>query len=158
MKVTSGYSGLQISLHWLVAAGVIFNYIVSDGMGKALHQRLEGQDVTVGIANLHVWVGMAVLVLALTRIVVKLTRGGPPNEPGLQGKAAAAVHGLLYLLMLAVPAAGMAAWFGGAEGAGDPHGFLANVLIALAGLHALAGLYHHYIVKDGILMRMFRPS
>ena len=158
MKVTKGYSGAQIALHWLIAGGVIFNYIVSDGMGRALRQHLAGQEITVDIAGLHVWVGMAVLALVALRIVLRLVRGGPKPEAGLMGKAASAMHGFLYLLMLAVPAAGAAAWFGGQAAAGDPHALLANVLIAMAGLHALAALFHHYVMKDGVLRRMLRPA
>ena len=158
MKVTSGYSGAQIALHWLIAGGVLFNYIVSSGMGRALHQRLEGAAVTVPIAGLHVWVGVAVLALAALRIVLRLTRGGPAAEPGTMGKAASAVHGLLYLLLLAVPVSGAVAWFGGVEDAGDPHELMVNLLILLAGAHALAALFHHYVMKDGVLKRMLRPA
>lgn len=156
MKVTSGYSGAQIALHWLIAGGVLFNYIVSSGMGRALRQRLEAGEVPVG--GPHVWVGAAVMVLMVLRIALRLLRGGPAPEPGVMGKAALAVHGLLYLLMLAVPASGAVAWFGGVRAAGDPHGMLANLLILLAGVHALAALFHHYVMKDGVLKRMLRPA
>jgi cytochrome b561 len=33
MKTSQGYTMLQIGLHWLIAAGVVFNYIFSDGSG-----------------------------------------------------------------------------------------------------------------------------
>ena len=158
MKTTTGYSGAQIALHWLIAGGVLFNYIVSSGMGRALHQRLEGTEISVPIAGLHVWAGMAVLLLVALRIGLRLMRGGPAAEPGAMGKAASAVHGLLYLLMLAVPVSGAVAWFGGVEAAADPHGMLASLLIALAGVHALAALFHHYVMKDGVLRRMLRPA
>ena len=158
MTVRKGYNGAQIALHWLVALGVVFNYVVSEGMGKALDQKLEGQEITVGIAPLHVWVGVAVLVLAALRIVLRLTRGGPPAEPGPRGKAASALHGILYLLMVAVPIGGGLAWFGGIEAVGDIHALFANVLIILAGAHALIGLAHHYLLKDDILRRMMRPE
>lgn len=158
MKRTSGYSGAQIALHWLIALGVVFNYFVSSGMGRALRQHISGEAVTVDIANLHVWIGVAVLVLAALRIVLRLTRGGPAPVPGALGKVGAAVHGILYLLMLAVPAAGALAWFGGVNAAGDAHGLLANLLIIMAGLHAVAGLFHHYALKDGLILRMLRPS
>ncbi len=158
MKVTTGYSSAQIGLHWLIAGGVLFNYIVSDGMGRALRQNLAGQEITVDIAGLHVWAGVAVLALVGLRIMLRLVRGGPRQEPGAMGKAASAAHGILYILMLAVPAAGAVAWFGGQSAAGEPHELLANILIAMAGLHALAALFHHYVMKDGTLRRMLRPA
>jgi cytochrome b561 len=36
----------------------------------------------------------------------------------------------------------------------DIHGYLAYVLFAIAGLHALAALWHRYILDDGVLGRM----
>jgi cytochrome b561 len=37
---------------------------------------------------------------------------------------------------------------------GDVHGFLGDALIWLAGLHAVAALYHHVFLKDGVLRSM----
>ena len=34
------------------------------------------------------------------------------------------------------------------------HALAANLLILLAGLHAAAGLLHHYLLKDTVLQRM----
>jgi cytochrome b561 len=34
------------------------------------------------------------------------------------------------------------------------HGLAANLLLALAGLHAAAALFHHYIIRDSVLARM----
>ena len=66
MKQRIGYSGAQIALHWTIAVLILFNYIYSDGMGRALHARLDGTPATdLGInPSVHVWVGVAVLVLS----------------------------------------------------------------------------------------------
>ena len=37
---------------------------------------------------------------------------------------------------------------------GHLHGTLADLVVALAGLHALAALAHHFVLGDGILLRM----
>ena len=37
----------------------------------------------------------------------------------------------------------------------DIHGYLAYGLFALAGIHALAALWHQFVVHDGILRRMW---
>lgn len=158
MAIRQGYNAAQIALHWLIALGVIVNYVFSEGMGKALHQRIEGQEVTVGIAPLHVWLGVAILGLAALRILLRVLRGGPAQEPGPRGKVASALHGMLYLLMLGVPVGGGLAWFGGLEVLAEPHALFANILIILAGLHAVIGLAHHYVLKDDILRRMMRPE
>jgi cytochrome b561 len=158
MKTTTGYSAVQIALHWLIALGIVFNYFVSEGMGRALHQSLAGEPVTVALAPLHVWIGVAVFVLAVIRIALRLMRGGPPAPAGVMGKLAQAGHGLLYLLILLMPAAGMVAWFGGQEVAGGPHQLMANLLLILAAGHALVALVHQVVLKDGTLRRMVRPA
>jgi len=37
----------------------------------------------------------------------------------------------------------------------DLHGYLAYALFALAGIHALAALWHHFIRRDAVLKRMW---
>ena len=42
---------------------------------------------------------------------------------------------------------------------GDLHGLCANAVLILAACHACAGLFHHYVWKDGVLQRMLpRPG
>jgi superoxide oxidase len=36
----------------------------------------------------------------------------------------------------------------------EVHEWLAYALFAVAGLHALAALYHHFVRRDGVLLRM----
>ncbi len=122
MKQRIGYSGAQIALHWTIAVLILFNYIYSDGMGRALHARLDGTPATdLGInPSVHVWVGVAVLVLSLIRLGLRLGRGVPePGGEGLVQVAAEWGHRLLYLLMILVPVAGMITWFGRVDAAGD---------------------------------------
>jgi cytochrome b561 len=38
---------------------------------------------------------------------------------------------------------------------GDVHQFLGDTLIWLAGLHAAAAIYHHVVLKDGVLVAMW---
>lgn len=160
MSTTTGYSPLQIALHWGVALGVLFNYIVSEGMEDAFDAAVEGEAMAepagFGIPGLHVWVGVAVLALVVIRLLVRMTQGAPETEPGLAGAAAHWGHRALYLLMLAVPALGAISWFGGIDATAEPHALLANVLMVLAGAHALMALYHQYVLKDGLLARMTR--
>jgi cytochrome b561 len=39
---------------------------------------------------------------------------------------------------------------------GDVHGFLGNAIMWIAGLHAAAAIYHHAVLKDGVLVSMLR--
>ena len=161
MAVTRGYNAAQITLHWLVAALVTFNYFYSDGMGRALAARLRGTESTrVAIEPwVHVWVGVAVLALVLLRLVLRWRRGAPaaPGSGFLQ-RAAEWGHRALYLLLVITPVLGALAWFGGVRSLGDPHEVVANLLLIAAGGHAVMALFHHYVLNDGLLRRMLRPE
>ena len=39
----------------------------------------------------------------------------------------------------------------------EVHGWLGDAILWLAGLHALAALYHHYLLRDGVLSSMLPP-
>ena len=41
---------------------------------------------------------------------------------------------------------------------GSLHNNVAWALIIIAGVHALAALFHHYVLRDGILRRMLPGS
>ena len=62
------------------------------------------------------------------------------------------------MLMLLVPAAGMTAWYLGLRDEGEVHEVAANALMLLAIAHALAALFHHYVLRDGSLHRMMRRT
>lgn len=162
MTGRNGYSALQIALHWAIAALILFNYIVSDGMGRALDARLEGGMPPGGLTPvLHVYVGLAVLALVALRVLVRLTQGAPAaHDSGIPALnlGARLAHGALYLLMLAVPVFGALTWYGGIEDAGEAHEVAANLILILAGLHAAAALFHQYVLKDGLLVRMMRAG
>ncbi|MCY1126057.1 cytochrome b/b6 domain-containing protein [Frigidibacter sp. RF13] len=159
MQVKTSYSGAQIALHWLIAVLILANYLLSEEMGDTFDRMLEGEGGgTLGSA-FHVWAGVAVLILSAIRVVVRLRTGAPESAgAGLMDVAARWAHRLLYVLMLLVPGLGAYSWFAGAESTADLHELTANLLMAVAGLHALAALYHQYVLKDGLLMRMLRPN
>lgn len=157
MKTTTGYSTLQIALHWAVALLIGLAFLTSGGAEEAMEVIEEGG--TVGFLP-HAALGMAVFALVLLRIVIRFMRGAPaaPGVPGSwQVKAAEWGHRVLYLLMLAVPLGGMSIWIGGMDN-GDIHGFFATVLVVLAGGHAVVALVHHYVLKDGLLRRMMKAE
>jgi cytochrome b561 len=157
MAERSGYSGLQIGLHWIIAVLIPLAWLSSGGAEEAWDGIEKG--VEPGFVP-HVAFGMAILALVVLRLIVRLRRGVPaaPGSPGsLQVKAADWGHRLIYLLMIAVPLGGMSIWFGGMDN-GEIHGFFANVLMIVVLGHAVMALYHHYVVKDGLIRRMMKAE
>ncbi|MBA4325998.1 MAG: cytochrome b [Rhodobacter sp.] len=157
MKTTTGYSGIQIALHWLIAILIVTAWFTGEGAEEAMELVEEG-----GAAGFvpHVALGLAILVLVVVRVLVRLSRGAPaaPGAPGsLSVLAADWGHRLIYLLMIAVPLGGAAVFFLGLD-LGRLHGQAANLLMLVVLGHALMALYHHYVLKDGLLRRMMRAE
>lgn len=158
MATPSSYSRLQVALHWLVAALVLATWPTGGGMGRALHQKLEG--IYPGFQP-HVWLGIAVFATVMLRLAVRCAEGVPDAPAGSSDPEARARHYghlLLYGLLVAIPLAGVATWFFGATGVAEAHALAGNALIWLAGGHALIALWHHYVRRDGTLARMLRPA
>lgn len=153
------YATIQIALHWGIFLLFALNYIVSDDMGRALRTKLEGGEPDQFAALTHPPVGLAILALTLIRIAVRLRLGAPALPPGkpLLNKLAHLGHGALYLLLLAVPLSGMAAWGAGIREAGDVHELLVTLTVLVIVGHALAALYHQLVLKDGLMDRI-RPA
>lgn len=158
----TGYSPLQIALHWAILLLIAVNYFTGEYMTRAFDGFYEEQaDATSWQSSVHVWFGTAILLLVAVRFVVRLVNGAPPHAEetsGLMILAGKVNHALLYVLLVAVPVLGLLAWFGGLTGLGDYHVLLMNLMLVLAGLHAAAAIFHQYVMKDGLLMRMVRPS
>jgi cytochrome b561 len=159
MPTPNHYSRTQIILHWVIMVLVLFNITASDGV-KAMYDAFEeGTTVSSSDAlfgNLHIYVGISVLALAILRLFLRLRRGAPaaPAGPILQQKAGHYVHIAIYVLLFTLPLSGIAAWFGGIGKAGDAHEVMQNLLLILVGLHVAAALFHQFWLKDNLITRM----
>jgi cytochrome b561 len=166
------YAPVAIFLHWALAALIFGTWFLPHLRGVFPGARLP-------IMDLHRSIGMTIFTLVLLRVVWR-SFNPPPGLPGgtpqVMRWMAYTGHAALYLLMVAVPICGMLlTWAAGhsipvfglftvpspiASSQGlhqtfqDLHGLLANALIWLAAAHAVAGLVHHYVFKDGLLERM----
>ena len=163
------YPRLLMAIHWLTAALIVFAWFSGDWRDAARHHSPEA---------IHGMAGLAVLALFVPRLLVRLFGGTPADPPGTSRAmviAAKAGHGLLYLFIIFLPLMG---WYAGslkgmdlqffgltvpplatmtdgkAGFIGDAHEVGGNVLMVLAGGHALMALYHQYFLRDGTLMRM----
>jgi len=159
----AGYSLPQIGLHWLIVLLVFYQLIFGEDMGAAERVLRRGEPLegaTLLGANLHLWVGIAILVLAAVRLVVRLGYGAPAPVPGLpawQEKLSGALHWGFYALLFLVPISGLLAWFVAPE-LGDVHSLAKPLFIVLILVHAGAALYHHFVRKDEVLKRMLVPN
>lgn len=159
-----------IALHWLTAAAVLLAYITGDNPAEA-----EGAlDLLAG--QVHVASGLLVFTLVALRLPLRVLLGAPKAEPGprWQQRAAKIAHLALYALMFVVPLAGWAALAGETTAfslagfalplpdaqatwvalLGEAHETLGEVFIWLAGLHAVAAIAHHVLLRDRTLVRM----
>ncbi|MGS0743531.1 cytochrome b [Glaciimonas sp. GG7] len=171
---SGSYSAPAKLFHWLIVALLVIQYTVG-----WLMPDVEHDTQPVGLISWHLSVGVFIVLVVLMRLVWRLTHR--PAIPAQSGSAflqriARATHGLLYLLLVALPLMGWAnassrgwsvqlfgviplpalsakdSWIG--DQLGDIHQITAWVLIAVVGLHVAAALYHQYILKDGTLKRM----
>ncbi|WP_413719937.1 cytochrome b [Silicimonas sp. MF1-12-2] len=159
MANRTGYTGLQIGIHWIMALLIAGAFFTHENMGAALRQKIEAGIVGPGTPTPHTILGMLALLFVIWRIVVRL-RNGAPEPHGSHAVVAAAKwgHRLLYLLMVAVPVGGFVAWFFGLRDVGEIHELAGKALVILALGHAAAAVWHHVAQKDGTLRRMTRPE
>ncbi|MFO1209390.1 MAG: cytochrome b/b6 domain-containing protein [Amaricoccus sp.] len=149
----------QILLHWIVALLVLLQFLNDDAVGRALRALRRDGTPPGFLASAHVYVGIAILALALWRLALRRTRGAPPppaDEPPLLRLAAAATHALLYLLLLALPLSGLAAWYGGVRPAAGLHETLKPVLLGVVALHVAGALYQAFVLRSDVVARMVR--
>jgi cytochrome b561 len=168
------YGAVAKFLHWAILILIVAQFVIIESADELA----DGPEKLATIAR-HKSLGMLVLLLVLARIAWRLANRPyplPVPMPRAQRIAAAAGHGLLYLLVLAQPISG---WLM-ASAAGRPPGFfglfdfpmlvgknpdmhefyeglhevLFGAIVTIAVLHALAALYHHFRMKDDALRRM----
>jgi cytochrome b561 len=157
----TGYTVTQISLHWLIAALVLFQLLFGESMEAAVDAAEEGEAVSgsdLWLSGAHYWVGISILCLVALRLALRLTSKTPNVRPTtLMDWAATTLHWLFYALLFLVPVSGLLALYVNDE-IGDIHKLAKPVFIVLIAMHAAAALYHQFVVKDGALRRMLVPG
>jgi cytochrome b561 len=167
------YGPVAIAFHWAMMA-----LVVIVGVLGLLHDAWPRRTQAFWI-NIHALVGLAVWLLIMARLRWRVTHRPPdlpPNIGEFMRRLSYAVHLLLYALLLLVPPIGIVTFiyhgrtfdFGAFQinthvhanraifqPTENVHGYLAYGLFALIGLHVLAALWHHFIRRDGVLLRMW---
>jgi cytochrome b561 len=169
------YTGVAQALHWIMAVLILF----SAGLGLLLDDWPKTSALSkLFMVNIHAQVGLVVLYLLLARIWWRRTRTPPelpPEVSEISRRVSHPTHMLIYVLMLAVPVVGIVAlvWHARVldfgvfsinfgiksdkaiyERAEDIHLWLTYGLLALVSGHAIAALWHHFVSRDTVLLRM----
>jgi cytochrome b561 len=169
----TAYGTGAVAFHW-----TMFLLVVTVGILGLLHD--DWPKATQGFwINLHALLGLLLWFTLFARLFWRL-RHAPPALPvdigAMSRRLSSPVHWALYALMFFIPILGVVTFvyhgrifdfglfqidfgvkknhavFGPTE---DIHGYLAYALFALAGLHALAALWHRFYLHDGVLERMW---
>ena len=168
------YSTMSIALHWLmvVLLAVVYACIEFRGIFP------KGSGGRALIVELHFMFGLTVFVLVWLRLFARSLGVAPkiiPAPPQWQALLATLMHWALYLFMIGMPIAGWlivsaqghSVMFYGIElppligenkdlskQIKEWHELGGAIGYWLIGLHALAGLYHHYFMRDNTVRRM----
>ena len=170
----------QRLLHWLIAVSLLPLFALGLWMTARASANLW-DDQTNLLYGLHKAFGFAVLLMMMARLVLKACLAAPPYPANMSSRLALVaklMHGLLYILLVAVPLlgwAGVTAYPALITVSGQhlpamplivqnealakklfaAHGTLALVLGALIIVHVCAALKHLFINRDEIFARMW---
>jgi cytochrome b561 len=167
------YGSVARALHWLVFALVATQIVIGWTMPHI--RRGTPQE---GLVGWHLSVGAVLMLIVVLRLVWRMHHPTPltTSLTPWEHTLAKLTHGLLYVLLLVIPALGWAAagYFGytvrlfgfiplpaltdntmeWAHDAGDVHAILTNVLLVLVGFHVMAAFWHYFVRRDRVLQRM----
>lgn len=171
---SDSYSCIAIALHWTTAVLVLF--MIAAGIAML---RIPEGDTQNLLFNLHRSVGVLLFPLVLVRLIYRWNNPPPPlpdDLAPLQKLAAHLTHYALYGLLLLNPLLGW--WATSAYGAAvnvfwlfelppivaqnkplsetllAVHATVGFLITLLVGMHIGAALFHHFVRRDRILLRM----
>lgn len=168
------YGAVAQLFHWLTAILVVAAYFMGPGGSE---QRVYSSAVDFS-RQVHETLGISVFVIVLLRGLWRFIDRVPEDPPmaSWMKHSSKVVHLLLYGLLIATPiTAIVGAWLEGhpltllafgnigpmlsqAHGIGQSvasiHPILGDAILWVAGLHAAAALFHHFFLRDGVLVSM----
>lgn len=168
----TNYDRVAITFHWITALLVLNQFALSQLWG------LFGRPAHHVMVVAHMSFGIILAIVIVGRIVWRLLPGHQVSAIGAGWPvlAAKAVHYLLYALLASEAVLGFLLRWSGNElmsffglligppfapfskaaqhQIGELHENVGWAIVILAAGHALAALYHHYVLKDRVLLRM----
>jgi cytochrome b561 len=177
----SGWGIVTKALHWTIAALIVTIMSIGIYAAKVLtYSNLAVRPIWGWWMNQHKALGCIVLGLILIRAIWTFSQPRPELPDGasrLHRQVAATSAVSLYMLMFAVPLAGIGTTIYAHQGfkffglfqyyAPIPkdmaveqtfklaHQICAYSLLGLLGVHLSAALMHHFVLRDGVLRRMW---
>ena len=170
----AAYSLTARVMHWMTAALVLVTIPLGIVIANDLAGSLQDQ-----LYDLHRSIGTVIIPLVILRFGYRMTHPPlplPADVPPLQQTAAHATHWALYVLLMVQPFVGWVATsayrapimvFGlfelppiwppdraFSERLFIVHALIGVVIAGLATVHIGAALYHHFVRRDRVLMRM----
>lgn len=176
-RTSTRYDFLSQAFHWVTAVVVVVAFVLGPGgFGRLMHQGVD--PATHSDIVWHESLGLLVFVLTVVRLIWVALR---PTAPEFQMASWIQALGklmqlALWALILALPITALLAL--GSEGHpltllggirldkmpliaessiakladwGEVHSFLGDAIMWFAGLHAAAAIFHHVVLKDGVL-------
>jgi cytochrome b561 len=168
------YGAVTQFFHWLTVILVLAAYFTAEGGPES---RVYAADRASSLA-LHETLGLVVLVVLVLRLLWRAVDRAPeePPMPGCMLLAARLTQWVLYALLFLVPVTAIVgAWYEGhpvtalwlgeigpylgvsadfGRTVTELHQLLGDVILYVAGLHAAAALFHHFVLRDRVLKSM----
>jgi cytochrome b561 len=179
------YGSTARGLHWLTVLLVVLAWIMARFGEQLFDEGIDALHTATAIGlGVHLWLGLAVLIIAVLRFRWRLVNSPPPPEVNEFSRwliswtdpSARVTHYVLYVLLLGVPIIGIlllfsegkvlsafgladtAPWFRATRGIAHTlrllHVVLANVLVIVAIFHGVTAVLHYVVFGDNTLARM----
>jgi cytochrome b561 len=179
------YGSLARVQHWLTVLLVVVAWTMARFGEQLFDEGIDALHTATAIGlSIHLWAGLAVLMVAVLRFRRRIANPTPPQEADEFGRwliswtdpSSRLTHYVLYTLLFAVPIVGVLLLIcegkflsvfgladiapsfrvtsGIARSLRQLHVLLANVLVIAVIFHATAAVLHYAVFRDTILVRM----
>lgn len=168
------YHPALVALHWILALMIMLGLVMG---GNVLAETANSDPEKLVYLKIHMSAGTIILLLMVIRLIVRLITKKPAQADtgnSLLNKISVAMHYFFYLLVILIGASGLATAnlaglpdiVFGASGRPLPatfdefpsriaHGILGFVLLLAIIGHVSAFLYHQFVCKDKLFLRMW---
>ena len=173
-NTSDSYGVISKNFHWIMTAVILFNFAIG-----LMLEDLEKGPLRFFLFNIHKSLGILVIILIVPRLLWRLVNSVPVALGGNKflDKISKYAHYFFYFILLVVAFSGWT--YSSARGnvvsvfglfsvpplvekndviaklAVNVHKISVYVFIAVLVLHVLASLFHHFILKDKTLRRMW---